>query len=121
MAAPESTKFQINYKLPDGTLINLYASDVRELETGLTDLAMVSALITSTADTFRGAGSAAPVSNNQPAPAAPVTAPVSNTNSCKHGSMVYREGVNAQGKAWKGYMCGAPRGATDKCPTIWVR
>ncbi len=49
MAAPDSTKFQVNYKLADGTLINLYASDVRELETGLTDLSMVSALITSTA------------------------------------------------------------------------
>ena len=122
MAAPESTKFQVNYKLPDGTLVNLYATDVRELETGLTDLAMVSALITSTADTFRGAGSAAPVQSYQPAPAvAPVAAPASVGNVCKHGTMNYKEGVNAQGKAWKGYMCNAPRGATDKCPTIWVR
>ena len=31
MAAPESTKFQVNYKLPDGTLVNLYATDVKEL------------------------------------------------------------------------------------------
>jgi hypothetical protein len=35
--------------------------------------------------------------------------------------MTYKEGVNAQGKAWKGYMCNAPRGAADKCQTIWVR
>ena len=114
MAAPDSTKFQVNYKLPDGTLINLYATDVRELESGLTDLSMVSALITSTADTFRGAGSPASVSG-----AAPAVQPSANT--CKHGSMTYREGVNAQGKAWKGYMCNAPKGATDKCQTIWVR
>ena len=40
MAAPESTKFQINYKLNDGTLINLYAATVTELEAGLADLAM---------------------------------------------------------------------------------
>jgi hypothetical protein len=120
MAAPESTKFQVNYKLPDGTLVNLYASDVRELETGLTDLAMVAALITSTGDTFRSTGSAAPVSGNQPPVAAPTPAPTGG-NTCRHGAMVYREGVNAQGKAWKGYMCSASRGATDKCPTIWVR
>jgi len=125
MAAPDSTKFQINYKLSDGTLINLYASDVRELETGLTDLSMVSALITSTADSFRGSTPApavhnlAPVVNrlddrvNPPAPAA-------QGNVCKHGPMAYREGVGAKGP-WKGYMCGAPKGAADKCQTIWVR
>ncbi len=118
MAAPESTKFQVNYKLPYGTLVNLYAVDVRELETGLTDLAMVSALITSTADTFRGAGSSASVQGSAPA-GAPAVQPSSNT--CKHGAMTYREGVNAQGKAWKGYMCNAPKGAADKCQTIWVR
>jgi len=38
MAANENTKFQINYKLSDGTLINLYATDVKDLETGLNDL-----------------------------------------------------------------------------------
>ena len=47
MAANENTKFQINYKLSDGTLINLYAADVKELETGLTDLAMVATMIKS--------------------------------------------------------------------------
>ena len=39
--ATEGTKFQVNYKLADGTLINLYAGTVQELETGLTDLSMV--------------------------------------------------------------------------------
>lgn len=121
MAAPESTKFQVNYKLPDGTLVNLYAADVKELETGLTDLQMVSALIVSTNDSFHSFRPATPVQGNQPAPVAtPVTAPVSNTNSCKHGTMAYREGVGAKGP-WKGYMCAAPKGATDKCATIWVR
>ena len=57
MAANENTKFQINYKLADGTLINLYASDVKDLETGLVDLSMVAALIKSTAGE-RGGGSA---------------------------------------------------------------
>jgi hypothetical protein len=48
MAANENTKFQINYKLSDGTLINLYAQDVKDLETGLNDLGMVAALIKAT-------------------------------------------------------------------------
>ena len=121
MAAPETTKFQVNYKLADGTLVNLYATDVRDLETGLTDLAMVSALITSTADSFRG--NAAPVAVHNPAPAVAtpvVAAPVQAGNVCKHGPMSFREGVGAKGP-WKGWMCAAPKGATDKCQTIWVR
>jgi hypothetical protein len=40
MSAPDTTKFQVNYKLNDGTLINLYATSVTELESGLADLAM---------------------------------------------------------------------------------
>ena len=119
MAASESTKFQVNYKLADGTLVNLYATDVRDLETGLTDLAMVSSLIASTADSFRG--NAAPAAVHNPAPAAVATAlEAAGGNVCKHGPMTYREGVGAKGP-WKGYMCGAPKGATDKCQTIWVR
>ena len=121
MAAPETTKFQVNYKLADGTLVNLYATDVRDLETGLTDLAMVSALITSTADSFRGNAAPATVHNPAPAVAAPVAAaPASSGNVCKHGPMSFREGVGAKGP-WKGWMCAAPKGATDKCQTIWVR
>ena len=38
--ATEGTKFQVNYKLADGTLINIYAADVRELEAGLADVSM---------------------------------------------------------------------------------
>jgi hypothetical protein len=38
--ATEGTKFQINYKLNDGTLINLYAASTSELEAGLADLAI---------------------------------------------------------------------------------
>ena len=38
MAAPESTKFQVNYKLADGTLLNIYAISQAELEASLTSL-----------------------------------------------------------------------------------
>jgi hypothetical protein len=56
MAANENTKFQINYKLNDGTLINLYATDVKDLETGLADLGMVATLIRTTGNDLHGGG-----------------------------------------------------------------
>lgn len=125
--ATEGTKFQINYKLNDGTLINLYASTVSELETGLTDLSMVSALIKSTGNELHGGAApvAAPTVASVAAafggtPVAAPAAPAAGGNTCRHGVMALREGTSARGP-WKGYMCAAPKGATDKCDTIWVR
>jgi len=118
MAAPESTKFQVNFKAPDGTLINLYATNKEELEALLTAAQDFSALIGSVSQSFGGAGTAAPVRSAAPVASAP--APQSCGNVCKHGPMAYKEGVSAKGP-WKGYMCAAPKGAVDKCATIWVR
>ena len=125
MAANENTKFQINYKLSDGTLINLYAADVKDLETGLNDLGMVAALIKATAADLGGGATAAAVQNIQAqfnttpvVQAAPVEQP--GAKQCKHGQMAFKTGTSARGP-WQGYMCAAPKGALDKCETIWVR
>lgn len=129
MAASENTKFQINYKLQDGTLINLYASDVKDLETGLTDLSMVAALIKSTAGelSYKPSASAAAVDViSQSFNATPVAVTSTGQDAagavkmCKHGQMSYRTGTGQKGP-WQGYMCAAPKGAPDKCETIWVR
>jgi hypothetical protein len=123
--ATEGTKFQVNYKLNDGTLINLYAASVSELESGLADLAMNAMNIRATGLELTGP------TNYTPAPtvaavaqafnATPVAAaPTGGANSCRHGVMAFREGTSSKGP-WKGYMCAAPKGATDKCDTIWVR
>ncbi len=128
MAANENTKFQINYKLSDGTLINLYAADVKDLETGLTDLSMVAPLIKSTSVELSGIGGLLAAANAaivQQFPTATPVEPVSvqangQAHQCRHGLMTYREGVGQKGP-WKGYMCAAPKGAPDKCETIWVR
>ena len=125
MAANENTKFQVNYKLADGTLINLYATDVKDLETGLTDLSMVSALIKSTSVELGGVPvQAAPTvaAVAQAFNATPVAAPAEQpgAKSCKHGAMAFKTGTSARGP-WQGYMCNAPKGAPDKCETIWVR
>ena len=127
MAAPESTKFQVNYKLADGTLINLYAASVTELESGLADLAMNALNIRATGNEL--SGGSAPVAAPAPTVAAvaaafnatPVAAPAADgSQSCRHGVMALRTGTSARGP-WKGYMCAAPKGATDKCETIWIR
>lgn len=125
MAAPDTTKFQINYKLADGTLINLYASDVKELESGLADLGMVSSLIKSTGADLSGrdAMAAATAAITQSFPTAtPVAAPAATGDAkmCRHGQMVWKEGTSAKGP-WKAWMCAAPKGAADKCDAIWVR
>ena len=122
--ATEGTKFQVNYKLNDGTLINLYAATVGELEAGLADLAMNALNIRATGNELSGGSAPAPTVASVAAAfnATPVAAPASEgSQSCRHGAMTYREGTNAQGKSWKGHMCAAPKGATDKCDTIWVR
>jgi hypothetical protein len=124
MAANENTKFQINYKLADGTLINLYAADVKDLETGLTDLSMVAALIKSTSNELSG-GSALAAANAAIIQQFPTATPVAaveapGAKQCKHGQMAFKTGTSARGP-WQGYMCAAPKGALDKCETIWVR
>ena len=126
MAAPESTKFQINYKLADGTLVNLYASSVTELESGLADLAMNALNIRSTGMELSGGLAPAPAPTVASVAAAfnatPVAAaaPTGGDQMCRHGAMTLRTGTSAKGP-WKGYMCAAPKGATDKCETIWIR
>lgn len=119
--ATEGTKFQINYKLSDGTLINLYAATVAELESGLADLAMNAANIKATAAELGGAP--APMSTAaiaQAFNASPVTDISSKTPACKHGPMTYREGVSQKGP-WRAHMCSAPKGAPDKCDPIFIR
>ena len=121
--ATEGTKYQINYKLNDGTLINLYAATIQELESGLADLAMNAMNIRATGAELGGtpAPSVAAVAqqfNATPVQAAP--APTGGGNTCRHGAMSLRSGVGQKGP-WSGYMCAAPKGAPDKCDTIWVR
>jgi hypothetical protein len=124
MAANENTKFQVNYKLADGTLINLYATDVKDLETGLTDLSMVATLIKSTSSELSGGNATAAAVQNIQAQfnSTPVAASAEQPGSkaCKHGAMAFKTGTSARGP-WQGYMCAAPKGALDKCETIWVR
>jgi hypothetical protein len=130
MAASESTKFQVNFKLADGTLVNLYAQDSAELESSLTTIQDTAALIHSVSQSLGSAPQTggyrrsftpqptSPVAQSAPAESAPVVVE-GQSPSCKHGTMTFRSGTSARGP-WKGWMCAAPKGAADKCQTIWA-
>ena len=125
MAANENTKFQINYKLSDGTLINLYAQDVKDLETGLNDLGMVAALIKATSADLGGGNVTATAVQNIQAQfnATPVAASSDpSVKMCRHGQMNFRSGVGEKGP-WQGFMCAGPKELpkSEKCDTIWIR
>lgn len=123
MSASESTKFQVNFKSPDGTLVNLYAANKEELESLLTAAQDFSALISSVSKSLSGNGNAPAVSTGgfqQPAPVAQsyAPAPAGAAPTCAHGTMAFIKGVNARGP-WQGYKCPAPNGTPGKCKTIF--
>jgi hypothetical protein len=120
MAASNSdTQLQVNFKLKDGTLVNVYAKNNADLEGQLTQIQDLSTLISSVSASLNEAASAnATVAYATKAlGAAPING---DSPTCKHGEMNYRTGQGAKGP-WKGWMCNAPKGATDKCDTVWVR
>ncbi len=40
---------------------------------------------------------------------------------CKHGPKAFKQGVNSSGKAWKAWMCPAPKGTPDQCAPEWMK
>lgn len=118
MAASETTALQINYKLPDGTLVNVYAKDQAHLEGLLTSISDLSTLIQATA-TQLGANttSSGRIANmTQQLGATEVSA----DKQCRHGAMIYKTGTNAKG-AWKAWMCSAGQKDPSRCEPVWVK
>lgn len=132
----ETTKFQANFKLADGTLVNIYADSAADFETQLTAVQDTAALIHSVSQSLGSAGPSAPFQRRQyPVGKGSAPAPVLNplddrvnppaesgdaAPQCAHGTMQLRSGTSARGP-WKGWMCAAPKGVAPKCDTIWVR
>ena len=126
MSASSTTKLQVNYKLADGTLINIYADDVKDLETSLNDIAMNASLIRATATDL---GASAPSAINlvqqqlggqvvaQSAPSSTVI----EEGNCKHGKLVYRTSKPGAPKEWKGWFCPSPQGTPDQCAPKFIR
>ena len=127
MSAPLSTKLQVNYKLADGTLINIYAENVKDLETSLADIAMNASLIRATATDL---GAAAPSAINLVqqqmggqvvAQTSAPSATVIEEGNCKHGKLVYRTSKPGAPKEWKGWFCPSPQGTPDQCAPKFIR
>jgi len=126
MSAPDTTKLQVNYKLADGTLINIYADDVKDLETSLADIAMNASLIRATA-TDLGASAPSAINLVQQqlggqvvAQSAPLSTVIEEGN-CKHGKLVYRTSKPGAPKEWKGWFCPSPQGTPDQCSPKFIR
>ena len=123
MAAAPTTKLQVNFKLADGTLINVYADSEADLNEQLTAIGNQAETILAVGNSF---GSATPVALVQqklggsvvsaPAQAAPAL----GENQCQHGNLVWREGQGPKGP-WKGWFCPAPKGTPGQCAPKFVR
>lgn len=135
MSAPESTKFQANFKTASGALYNVYASSTEEFISALNDMGDLVAVITSveqalaTGQTIAQHIPLAPAVQQVVQQQAPVQVqqPVQDASSaapggpmCRHGAMEWKTG-SKNGKDWKAWMCSAPKGAADKCDPQWVR
>lgn len=124
----ETTKFQANFKLADGTLLNLYCDNAAELEASLGQIQDLAPLVHSVSQSLTSAGPArtypprrsggAPTQATQAVSTPQIVDGQSPT--CKHGVMTLREGVSARGP-WKGWMCPSPKGTPDKCDAIFVK
>lgn len=118
MAAPESTALQVNYKLPDGTLVNVYATDQAHLEGLLTSVSDLSTLITATA--VQLGANTTPAGNIANMKVQLGAEEVAADKECKHGPMSLKSGTSAKGP-WKGWFCRAPKGSPDQCQPVFIR
>jgi hypothetical protein len=121
--ATEGTKFQVNFKLADGTLINIYATDSTELETGLATIQDSAALINSVSASLTSAGAVRALAQGLGATpvAAPAQSSVIEEGHCKHGKLVYRTSKPGAPKEWKGWFCPSPQGTPDQCAPKFLR
>jgi len=120
--ASESTTLQVNFKLADGTLINLYADNAAELEQQLGDVSDLASLIANTSKALAGQSAVAHIAQSLggtviSAPvAAALVSPLSlSLDQCKHGARTFRESKPGAPKAWKGYFCPTAKGTPDQC------
>lgn len=118
MAASQDTALQINYKLSDGTLVNVYAKDQAHLESLLTSIADLSTLITSTSAAL--GANVTPAANVAYAKTALGAEEISADKVCKHGNMTFKQGTGAKGP-WKGWFCPSPKGTPDQCQPVFIR
>lgn len=113
MSAPESTKLQINFKSPKGTLINLYADDAAELSSMLTVITEMAAEVEAAEAALGAVAAVAAQLGNGGRPPMPVAAPTGPAPNCEHGiaAKFVPPGISkASGRPYKGfYACAMDR------------
>lgn len=122
--AADNVTFQVNFKTPRGTLINLYATDEAHLSTLLE--ALPTQAILEEESLLTAASNAAPLTQPQQttAPqqqgyqqAAPAVRTSPTGESCFHGQYVWAEGISKKtGKPYKMWKC--PQPGTDCKPSF---
>jgi hypothetical protein len=131
----EDWKIQINYKNPDGSLINVRANTADELSVLLEGVGDYATQIASTGRLLTGVGVAAPLSTSNstgstvpqqssvppqaqaPSAMAPAT-PVQGGPTCQHGPRKYKSGISSKtGNPYAMWVCPMPQGA-DQCKPV---
>lgn len=141
MSASESTVLQANYKTPNGTLINVYASTpdefvnvhqfllsqiplMFEVESHLNAAGNVAAQmqVTQVPAPAPQAAPVAPAPTGWGQPAAPVTQGFGAPSQpiCAHGVRTAKSGNGKTGE-WRAWMCPTPKGTPGQCDPIWVQ
>jgi hypothetical protein len=147
MAAPDSTKLQVNFKLIDGTLINVYAGDQAELESLLTTIQDTASLVQSVSQSLGNTVRSSAVSAPQQGESVSASSGggdgervpdrygntwvygIATAPDCANGKMVLKEGISEKtGKPYKGWYdpAAGPRWQGPKiaqefrAKTIWI-
>lgn len=147
--ASETTKLQVNFKLSDGTLINVYADNAGELESLLTTIQDTAPLVQSVSQSLGNSVRTSTVSGGSQGASAGGAAPapsgegervpdrygntwvygIPTAPDCANGKMVLKEGISEKtGKPYKGWYdpAAGPRwqgpkiAAELRAKTIWV-
>jgi hypothetical protein len=135
----EDYVYQVSFKTPTQTLINIRVQTEEEFQEGLDMLgrqlkgvAEVEAILGAMTNIYAGMSPEEKVradaerGTSQPAQqaqqqAAPSGAPAGQGKMCEHGQKQWKEGVGNGGRAWKAWMCPAPKGTPGQCAPEWVR
>ena len=120
----------INIRTASGTQLTVRANNGEELDQLVaTSLASIQSAITE----LEGVAKPAPVPGAiayakqslgaqeiPPFNQAPSTPSLGGGRTCPHGKMTALQGPSKDGGIYKGYFCPSPRGALDKCKTIYI-
>lgn len=133
----QEAKFSANFKPGSAPMLTIRGDSADEFESAIQSCIEKSLheTIQTLDDIYQGQWSNKPAAT-APVQAAPVVSPrmqqvaqslgatiISTSDSnqtCVHGQRTAIQGTGKNGSTYKGYFCASPKGAMDKCKTIYV-